>query len=492
MKHIGVFLLILCGMMAAGRSGCAQQQKVALIINRSTEDNIHPYYYNVLLKKQGKTIRPGDTLRVVFDENSFTSNAIRFALDAEDITRKKPVLIVLPGDVVSVRHVRKTNFFSFTGNQPAELRFCERVWRSPVEMEGAHSIEPEQLPATLEAYMGFWQNLRQTSDSLVTELRATPGIRPAVAVAITRALRLKAFQLLLRGAVYHELLYKTDEDDTPGSLAKVIKAGLVRSFPVIYRDSVLAQARVLRSVYNLPAAESEMLMHALRAFSVYVALSQGRVPNYSAQYVVAKREYRGVQREWACYALMHATKDRRRPISLMLKDYRTWVMPESRFVRSLTGQDQLTQVMPGQLLANTDVLTRPDGSTRTLAEMLTQHKGKVIYLDIWASWCAPCVQEMPASAALRRHYQGKNVVVVYLSIDEDHQKWQQASARLLPQVPEQYRFVNQKASRFLKRFTVSSIPRYILLDKYGIMRYAEALRPDDAELKTHVATFLAC
>lgn len=491
MKQIWVFLLILGGMMAAARSSYAQQKKVALIINRSAADNIHPYYTNILLKDYGHIIRPGDTLRIVFNENSFTPNVIRFALDAEDITRKKPVLMVLPGDVVAVRHVRKTNFFSFTGNQPAELRFCEKVWRSPVEMEGAHSIEPEQLPATLEAYMGFWQNLRQTSDSLVAELRATPGIRPAMALAMTRALRLEVFQLLLRGTVYHELTYKTNEDDTPGSLAKVIGAGLVQAFPAVYRDSVLAQARVLRSVQNLPATESGMQAYALLSFSSYVALSQGRVPNYSAQYAAAKREYRGAQREWACYAVMHKAKDVRRPIAPMLKDYRTWMMPESRFVRSLTGQDQLTQVMPEQLLANTDVLTRPDGTTRTLAEVLTQHKGKVIYLDIWASWCGPCVQEMPASAALRRHYQGKNVVVVYLSIDDDHQEWQQASARLLPQVPEQYRFVDKKASRFLKRFTVSSIPRYILLDKYGILRYAEALRPNDSELKTHVATFLA-
>ena len=166
------------------------------------------------------------------------------------------------------------------------------------------------------------------------------------------------------------------------------------------------------------------------------------------------------------------------------------MMPESRFVRRLTNQDKQTLIMPDQQLAGNDTLISTNGQKITLAKLLAEHRGKVIYLDFWASWCAPCLMEMPASAALRQYYHGKPVTFLYLSIDEDHQDWQRATAQFLPKTAPHYRFTNHKTAQFLKRFAVTSIPRYILLDKYGIMRYAEALRPDDPDLKTHVATYL--
>nr|WP_243900140.1 TlpA disulfide reductase family protein [Hymenobacter defluvii] len=141
-------------------------------------------------------------------------------------------------------------------------------------------------------------------------------------------------------------------------------------------------------------------------------------------------------------------------------------------------------------MATNDTLVAPDGSRQTLAALLARHRGKVIYLDLWASWCAPCIMEFPATAALRRHYQGKPVIVIQLSTDKDKQAWQQAGKKFLAGVREQYHFASPTTAGFLKRFTVNSIPRYVLLDKYGIVRYADALRPADPELKSLIADLL--
>jgi thiol-disulfide isomerase/thioredoxin len=55
----------------------------------------------------------------------------------------------------------------------------------------------------------------------------------------------------------------------------------------------------------------------------------------------------------------------------------------------------------------------PSGTPQTVADL----KGKVVVLNLWATWCAPCVKEMPTLAALQTAYAGKDVVVAPLSFD---------------------------------------------------------------------------
>jgi thiol-disulfide isomerase/thioredoxin len=55
------------------------------------------------------------------------------------------------------------------------------------------------------------------------------------------------------------------------------------------------------------------------------------------------------------------------------------------------------------------------GRPMTLADL----KGKVVVMNIWATWCAPCIQEMPTLAKLQAAYAGKPVEVVAISIDSE-------------------------------------------------------------------------
>lgn len=118
---------------------------------------------------------------------------------------------------------------------------------------------------------------------------------------------------------------------------------------------------------------------------------------------------------------------------------------------------------------------------QTLSQILEENKGKVIYVDFWASWCAPCRALMPASRELHKQYKDKDVDVVflYLSIDNDFEKWQKANK---DEGLSQNRFsllaVNYPNADFYKELNLRFIPRYLLYDKQGDLVHKNAPNPD--------------
>ena len=55
---------------------------------------------------------------------------------------------------------------------------------------------------------------------------------------------------------------------------------------------------------------------------------------------------------------------------------------------------------------------------------LSDYKGKVVVVDVWATWCGPCVKEMPFFKKLKDEFEGKEVVFMGVSVDENKFKWE--------------------------------------------------------------------
>lgn len=114
---------------------------------------------------------------------------------------------------------------------------------------------------------------------------------------------------------------------------------------------------------------------------------------------------------------------------------------------------------------------------------LESFKGKYVYIDLWATWCGPCVREIPFLQKIEERYHNKNIVFISISIDKqtDFKKWEtMVKEKNLGGV--QLIADNDWNSEFAKSFGVTSIPRFILIDPSGKVVKAVAERPSNPEL----------
>ena len=110
---------------------------------------------------------------------------------------------------------------------------------------------------------------------------------------------------------------------------------------------------------------------------------------------------------------------------------------------------------------------------------LSQLKGKVVYLDFWASWCGPCKSQFPHTKKVKEHFAGKDVTFVYVSIDEDATAWEKAMKQY--ELSGLHTRVPGWSDKLAKSYGVASIPAYFLIDKEGNFAIDNTPRPSQTE-----------
>lgn len=93
-------------------------------------------------------------------------------------------------------------------------------------------------------------------------------------------------------------------------------------------------------------------------------------------------------------------------------------------------------------------------------------QGKVVLIDFWATWCGPCVEELPHLHQLLDRFQGKPFIVLSISVDHDAAKWQSFVQQHNMTWP-QYRDGNDDIADM---FAVHTIPNYFTIDADGVLR----------------------
>lgn len=115
------------------------------------------------------------------------------------------------------------------------------------------------------------------------------------------------------------------------------------------------------------------------------------------------------------------------------------------------------------------------GGKTSLADL----KGKYVYIDMWATWCGPCLAEIPSLKKMEESYHGKNITFVSISVDKNKDAWQKmVTDKSLGGIQLHYGGDNT----FSNEYMISGIPRFILLDPNGGIVSPDAPRPSDPKL----------
>ena len=128
-----------------------------------------------------------------------------------------------------------------------------------------------------------------------------------------------------------------------------------------------------------------------------------------------------------------------------------------------------------------------NGKTTSLQDL----EGRYVYIDVWATWCGPCIAEIPALKKLEKEYHDKNISFVSISIDDAkrhggsaekaHEKWKKMVAE--EELGGTQLFApNGWESDFIKAYQIYGIPRFILVDPEGKIVSASAPRPSSERL----------
>ena len=101
---------------------------------------------------------------------------------------------------------------------------------------------------------------------------------------------------------------------------------------------------------------------------------------------------------------------------------------------------------------------------------LTAYRGKVVYLDFWASWCGPCKQSFPWLSEMEHQFKSRDFVVVAVNVDHDHER----ALNFLSEFSAEFPIIYDPAGTIATEYKVSGMPSAVLIDRTGHIRYQHA------------------
>lgn len=109
---------------------------------------------------------------------------------------------------------------------------------------------------------------------------------------------------------------------------------------------------------------------------------------------------------------------------------------------------------------------------------LADHRGKVVYVDFWASWCGPCVQSFPWMNAMQDKYGDAGLVIIAVNVDRDRERVED----FLSRVPAKFELIYDPAGELATEFDLGGMPCSFLVDRRGVLRGDHVgFREDDAQ-----------
>ena len=121
---------------------------------------------------------------------------------------------------------------------------------------------------------------------------------------------------------------------------------------------------------------------------------------------------------------------------------------------------------------------------------LNDFKGKVVYVDFWATWCVPCTYEIMRSKDLKKKFQGREVVFLYISLDTNSDSWRNFLSKHKLQGVHLFAR-NVYNSDVATQYGVRGLPSFFLIDKSGNLARVPAKRSSEPGVVTEINEVLS-
>jgi len=118
-------------------------------------------------------------------------------------------------------------------------------------------------------------------------------------------------------------------------------------------------------------------------------------------------------------------------------------------------------IQPGLKMPN---FTFPDINGREVS--LSDHRGKVVLVNVWATWCPPCRQEMPSMQSLYEKFKGENFEILAVSIDSEGRE---AVAPFMRKMNLTFPALLDPGETIRSLYGITGVPESFIIDKQGIL-----------------------
>ncbi|KIA88368.1 TlpA family protein disulfide reductase [Kaistella jeonii] len=126
-------------------------------------------------------------------------------------------------------------------------------------------------------------------------------------------------------------------------------------------------------------------------------------------------------------------------------------------------------------------ITSLRGKKMAISEIINNHKGRILIIDFWASWCPDCIKALPSTKILKE--QNPQLDFVYFSLDRSYDQWKRGLDKYDLTSQENYWFDEGWKNNFNNYIDLNWVPRFLVVDQSGKIAKYYSISPTDPDIQ---------